>query len=328
MLVVSEKSQLANQMFAYASVKTIALDHGYEFKYIHEHCSYAEGSYSTADPKYGKDFDTIFVTPDSEKATAEDIKGLKVFSEIEFINAQNTHYIKEATKVKDDTFMDGHFICPRYFYHRITEVRQWFTFASDINSAAKNEIEKIRKKSNQKKLIAIHFRVGHDYRNYGYRLAEDYWSRAAQEMQKKCNNNCVFVLFYDKKTKIVERFKKNFYFYECHGSLAHDMCAMTKCDHIIISNSTFSMMGALLNPASNKIVIRPSIYPISYNQEQKGSYLEEWISVSAKRDKVAFILSLLRIGKIRNKLLNIYYKLRLQNNGKHIEEDTINHNQN
>lgn len=39
MLLVSIKScLLANQMFAYASIKCLALYKGFDFKYIHEHC--------------------------------------------------------------------------------------------------------------------------------------------------------------------------------------------------------------------------------------------------------------------------------------------------
>ena len=88
--------------------------------------------------------------------------------------------------------------------------------------------------------------------------------------------------------------------------MVEDMCCMTKCDAQIIANSTFSMMGALLNPKKNLYVIRPSHYFTGPWSEQKNCFLDEWDIVESKRDVRGFIASALKIGSIRNRFYDMF----------------------
>ncbi len=151
MIVARITSQLANQMFAYASVKSIALDNGYTFKYVHEHCMASEISYSQADKKYGRDFDTIFPIPKEERMEFIDEKNYIEHEEFDYIKKYDSFYYEEAMQVQDNTFMKGHFICPKYFVHRIDEVRNWFAFPKDIEEKVSTRIIKIRKDNKNKK---------------------------------------------------------------------------------------------------------------------------------------------------------------------------------
>ena len=67
MIVAQPTNNLANQMFTYASVKSIALDKNCEFKYLHKYATYAERKNSSIDKNYGQDFDTIFNIPTVER---------------------------------------------------------------------------------------------------------------------------------------------------------------------------------------------------------------------------------------------------------------------
>lgn len=308
MIVVRITSQLANQMFAYASIKSIAKDKGYKFRYIHEYCNASEISYSTADKKYGRDFDTIFPIPKKEELKSLDNLSLTEHEEYEYIKKYDSFYYKEAIEIKDNTYMKGHFICPKYFIHRINEVRQWFQFPKEIDEKSSKLISNIRNKNLGKKIISVHFRVGQDYLLHGFLMKSAYWINAAEKAQKKFGN-VKYIVFCDKQTKIVNQFLKK---YDCEiirGSLVEDLCSMTKCDAHILSNSTFSMMGALLDP-KNGYTIRPSHYFTGPRTEQKDCFLDDWDVVDSQRDYMSFLFSTLRLGSIRNKLFDLIHKNR------------------
>lgn len=305
MLVIKITSLLANQMFAYASAKAIALDNGYEFKYIHAHAGIAESRNSSYDKKFGKDFDTIFKIPACEEV-AEIPQAIRtVHNEDIYIRKYNSFFHDEVRHVEDNTLLLGHYICPQYFYHRLDEVQKWFAFPDEIEKKVTNEIKEIRSKIGCDRLISVHFRVGTDYKNYGYLICDDYWLNAGERMLERVGKDATFLVFYDRKTKAVEKFIQRFKCIKCHGSLVHDMCAMTKCDGHILSNSTFSMMGALLNKNNPKDVIRPSKYPIGPFNLQNNSFWDDWDIVESKRDKFSWLCGLLQVGRIRNKTINI-----------------------
>ena len=58
----------------------------------------------------------------------------------------------------------------------------------------------------------------------------------------------------------------------------YDMYLMTKCDHNIIANSTFSWWGAYLNDAAEKIVVTPSRW--FKNSNDTSIWPMEWIRIS------------------------------------------------
>ena len=304
MLVIKITSLLANQMFAYASAKSIALDNGYEFRYMHAHAGIAESRNSSYDKKFGKDFDTIFDIPESEKVDVLPDSVDKIHSEDPYIKKYDSFYYEDVRYVEDNTLLLGHYISPQYFYHRLNDVQEWFKFPKEIDEQVMEEISFIRKSIGNNKLISVHFRVGTDYRNYGYLMHENYWLNAGKYMVNIIGKDITFLVFYDKKTKAIKKFMKKYNCIVCHGSLVHDMCAMTKCDGHILSNSTFSMMGALLNKNNPQHVIRPSKYPIGPFSLQKNSFLDVWEVVESKRNKFAWLCGLLQIGRIRNKLTN------------------------
>nr|WP_296959510.1 alpha-1,2-fucosyltransferase [uncultured Mediterraneibacter sp.] len=305
MVVARITSLLANQMFAYASVKSIAKDKGFEFKYIHEHCSASESSYSSVDKKYGRDFDTIFNIPKEEELKVINTTEFTEHEEFEYIKKYDSFYYKEAEEIEDNTYMKGHFICPKYFYHRIDEVRKWFQFPKEIDEKSENIINNIRKKNPNATVVSVHFRVGENYLLLGFLMAADYWTNAAKRMINKYGK-VKFIVFCDKKNKTVDKFIKQFDSVLVRGSLVEDMCCMTKCDAQIIANSTFSMMGALLNPKKNLYVIRPSHYFTGPWSEQKNCFLDEWDIVESKRDVRGFIASALKIGSIRNRFYDMF----------------------
>jgi hypothetical protein len=309
MVVVKITSLLANQMFAYASVKSICEDKGYDFKYIHEHCRASEESFSSVDKKYGKDFDSIFSIPEKERLTSFDNGKYPSFIADDYISKYDSEYYPEALEISDDTFMIGHFLAPKYFIHRIDEVREWFNFPEDINNRANSIIDKIRCDNPKKKIVSVHFRVGGDYKTHGFLIDKNYWLDAGKRMTEKYGS-IKFVVFCDKKTSFVNKFMNQ---YDCElvrGSLVEDLCCMTKCDAHILSNSSFSVMGALLNPTKELYVIRPSHFFAGCHHEVKGCFLDEWDVVDSKRDLMSFLEATFKIGGVRNVIYDKFHALK------------------
>ncbi len=285
MIILKISDQLGNQMFAYASVKSIALDLGQEFKvYPAKH----HGTLcNDSDPTYGHTIDTIFETIGKECVDSLPTK-------VNFFQEDITIYSESAFENKiysfsGDIIMAGHYICPRYFMHRITEVRRWFCFPDPVTIKAQHSIDTIRRKfPNTVQIISVHFRVGDDYRTNGFLMHASYWFRAANHISKKLGSNApfAFVVFYDRKTHLVERFIRKYNAFAIHNSLVTDMCAISRCDAHIVCNSSYSIMSALLNPHA-RFVVRPDKFWIPNGYLPNNVFPEDWIAVKSHIDPVA-----------------------------------------
>ena len=195
MIVAQPTNNLANQMFTYASVKVIALDKKVDFKYFNKYATYAERKYSCIDKKYGQDFDTIFDIPTEERIYELPVN-INTVSENPGDKKIYRAYQKEIQEIQDNTLVDGLLVSPYYFLHRLDEVRRWFAFPEDIELRSCDRIRKLRKQFQNQKIIAVHFRVGNDYRDGGYLLTYSYWKAAAEFILKQYANNLVFLVFY------------------------------------------------------------------------------------------------------------------------------------
>lgn len=309
MIVAQPTNLLANQMFTYASVKSIALDKQVEFKYINKYASFGERRYSDMDQRYGQDFDTIFLIP-TEECINELPSNIGVVKEkqTKYGNKVYHAYQEEMLNMHDNTLVDGLLVSPKYFEHRLKEVRKWFQFKEDIEKWANYKMKKLREKYPGKKIVSVHFRVGKDYKDSGYLLKYAYWNDAGLYMMEQYHDDVVFLIFYDRWMRYLDRFTAIFPYEICHGSLAEDLCLMAKCDANIISNSTFSIWGSILNEKS-EITVRPSLYPIHSNMIQEESFLDSWYVMKAERSFISGFLGKLHYGGFKRRCVNSLHKL-------------------
>lgn len=75
--------------------------------------------------------------------------------------------------------MKGHFISRNISGKTGLRYRNGFLFPEDMELAVQKELAELQTKYPGRPLIATHFRVGHDYTQQGFRLADDYWFHAA-----------------------------------------------------------------------------------------------------------------------------------------------------
>ena len=115
--------------------------------------------------------------------------------------------------------------------------------------------------------VSLHVRRGDfvvisDLYNPEYSLKKSYYQKAIQYMNQKINTNYKLLIFSDDIQWCRDNFKdNNIIFIESNFDYI-DLWIMSKCNHNIISSSSFSWWGAFLNKDNNKIVVGPekSIY--------------------------------------------------------------------
>lgn len=298
MIVAQISDQLGNQMFAYASVKTIAQDKGEPFHFIQENSP----RINDTDQKYGNNIQTVFPHIKNEFLDELPEQVINTYREQPIYKRQYS-FQEAALDIPTDTLMIGHFISYRYFAHNLDNVRAWFIFPKDIEQSVANEIIQLRTSNPGRSLVAVHFRVGEDYVRQGFRLQDRYWFDAADHIKSQLPDP-LFLVFYDKKNKtggIVNRFLQTYDCRICRGSLIHDLCMMSKCDKQIICNSSFSIMSAVLNSRPDKEIIRPSIYPCGQYFLPTDCFADEWTVIPARQSLYSrhYYLWMCLKGKLR-----------------------------
>lgn len=271
MLAIDINDQIGNQMFAYASIKSLAMDIGLEFRYILRDTDLVNSN----DSAYGHSFDSLFPIDRAEKLT----------SDCSFENKYNEPWPRTSNfqeciyELKADTLLKGHFQSPKYFAHRADQVRdKWFVLPQELVRRMTERKNEIMKHGHWKGLIGVHVRCGFDYS--GRRLSRAYYHEAIRyTLAKYPKNSYGIVLFSD----VPWLARLMLFPYKCfvnHGSLVDDMCLMSMCDAHIVSNSTFAWWGAWLSHSDNKHVCRPSIYPIGNGQLYPDDiFPEDWVQI-------------------------------------------------
>lgn len=277
MLVAQIADQLGNQLFTYASVKTIAQDRGEEFRFIRADNRRVNDN----DAKYGNELQTMF--PNVKKDFLTELPDFISHRYHEPpMKERKTNFQESALHVPSNTLMQGHFISCRYFSHNMDNVIRWFAFPEEVERQVAEELGQLHKKYPGKALAAVHFRVGADYRRQGFRIRDRYWTDAAEYLLKS-SPDTVFLLFYDRKEPVVGHFMKKYPSEICRGSLTHDLCMMSKCEKQIVCNSTFSIMSGVLNQVPGHETVRPSAYPCGACRQPQDCFPEEWHVIPARQ---------------------------------------------
>jgi hypothetical protein len=135
--------------------------------------------------------------------------------------------------------------------------------------------------------VSIHVRRG-DYltsefnrRRYGV-CSVDYY-RSAINAIKTHTPDCKLVFFSNDVEWVKNIFGKNRDYFQVSGNgipTTEELLLMSKCDHHIISNSTFGWWGAWLNPSATKHIIAPTPWFSDLKLNAATLIPPEWHTVS------------------------------------------------
>lgn len=194
---------------------------------------------------------------------------------------EKTNDFDSAILKKTDSYITGYFQSEKYFSNIEDTVRNSFIFTDDII----NKCNQILLDYSEATKISLHIRRG-DYlkieNEFGNICTDEYYQNAIDYICKDVENPVFFIFSNDiewTKEWCAKNMKTHKYVVldnstEETGYL--DMCLMSKCDHNIIANSSFSWWGSYLNPNPKKIVIAPPIW--NHVTKQKDIY-SSWMTI-------------------------------------------------
>jgi len=236
---------LGNQLFCYATTRTIALDNNYQFGIINGDkfkcldfmdldmgCEVIGGYGPEGGPPI--ELPNEIVNYYVEKNLYHPI-----------FKCDIREYDKNLIDIKDNTKIDGVMQSENYFYHRKEEIKKWF----------KIKPEKECYDFSNENICIINFRGG-EYRNVAdLFLNKEYWYNAMKHMLK-INKNFRFVVITDDVSSAKNYFP-NLEVY--HFDIAKDYSIIKNANYLIMSNSSFAFFPVFTSE-SLKFVIGPKYW--------------------------------------------------------------------
>lgn len=167
---------------------------------------------------------------------------------------------EEAIFQNTSGILQGYWQTEKYFQHVGDKVRRDFQFEIHDNGL-KELAEEIKATPHS---VAVHIRRG-DYMDaadvYGGICTEAYYEKAMENIQEKYPD-AIFYFFTDDVAYAKEKYQGSQYRFldtsKCENYQNwYDLYLMSRCEHNIIANSSFSWWGAWLNDNPQKMVIAP-----------------------------------------------------------------------
>ena len=170
-------------------------------------------------------------------------------------------HFDEAVLEQESAYYEGCWQTEKYFKEIEAELRKSFQFQCEIPKATRQFLSQIEATN----AVSIHIRRG-DYLNsevqevYGNICTDAYYRKATSRMAELVENPTYYIFTNDRDWAKEQMQEENFVLIDCNDESTGylDMLLMSKCQHHIIANSSFSWWGAWLNANPDKIIIAPS----------------------------------------------------------------------
>ncbi len=194
---------------------------------------------------------------------------------------QHFHFDRSILTVADGTRLGGYMQSEQYFNQYESEIRELFTFKERVVEQARKSIfyKILRSCENS---VSIHVRRG-DYvqlADFHPPCSAEYY-KAAIDMWDGEGIKPHFFIFSDDPQYCRQLFWGRTDVTIVQGlSAEEDLFLMSKCNHNIIANSSFSWWGAWLNPLANKMVVAPTKwFGPAYSHNTDDLYPCDWILI-------------------------------------------------
>ncbi len=285
MVVTWLSGGLGNQMFQYACGKALALRYNKKLQL----------DLDWFDKEGNRPFQLDIFNCDIKRCSDKDILNIKKAGKIEryikryikgvnYIHEKGMDYLGPLDIAGEITYLQGCWQSEKYFIDVADVIRNDFSLAQKLDEKNSMWKKRIEKSDNS---VALHVRRG-DYvtvaanKSIYKEIPIAYYQECLAELQDKLGKITIFVFSNDMDwvRKNIHTDQEMFYV-DCndenHGYM--DMYLMSRCQHNIIANSTFSWWGAWLNANSSKIIYTPDMW---FNDEKmnKNEILpESWRKV-------------------------------------------------
>ena len=250
---LGHNGKLGNQMFQYACLYSIAKKNGYDFSI----------------PSTSLEWKNV-VNYYNSRMYLLDIFNISARVEPPIKQIHNTCVYNDAIfnpqlfTIQDNTDISGYFQSEKYFEHCAEDIRCEFSFKNkELLADVDREFETLPTK------IGIHVRRGDyvKYANVHPLCTLEYYKEAVRILRETCTENPILYVFSDDinwcKANFTGQFSEEIIYDEEPESgeryFTHQektMMKMSKCDKIVIANSSYSWWGAWLG--NKKEVIAPT----------------------------------------------------------------------
>ena len=277
MIIINLKGGTGNQLFQYALGRHLALKNNDALKLDIDGLARANAVGDIYRP-----FCLSSLNTNKEIATAEEIKRLKYpygliskawrWFNFKILKRHNIYFDAKVLNWKGDIYLDGYWQSPKYF----EAIRELLLTELSLTVPLSPEADYFSQLISKNRAVSLHVRRG-DYIKNPRVAAEfgpcsiSYYKNAMAEVEKNIPSPTYFVFSDD-----IEWVKQNLPLDDkeifVKGENITDieeLILMSKCQHNIIANSSFSWWGAWLNQNQNKIVIAPTPWfdKLPYDQE-------------------------------------------------------------
>jgi hypothetical protein len=285
MIIVNLKGGLGNQMFQYALGRKLALKNNNELKL--DVSGYARAEYSKDTLR---EYKLANFNIEAEIATAREVKRLKypygLLSKLarawraKILKQHHVGFEPSILKKKGDVYLDGYWQSATYFADIADTIRQDFSLKQPLETSHGDIVKKIVSGPS----ISLHVRRGDYVSNatnqaYWETCSPAYYEKALAILGEKIGSFTTYVFSDDP-----DWVKNNIdipapVHYVSGQELAdyQELFLMSKCNHHIIANSSFSWWGAWLNPKKDKIVIAPKKWTAVNPEQHKDIAPTDWI---------------------------------------------------
>jgi len=239
---LGQLGRLGNQMFQYASLRGIARNRGYDFCIPNHDTVFRDPYGFTMKIELFYPFEMVHVK--KQNINIMDRGYAPVVQEKYFHYDQILHNM-----CPDEISLAGFFQSEKYFKNIESEIREDFTFKSEILEPCKEMVEDVGE------AISLHVRRTDYLENPNHTtLGLDYYKKALDRFNPKLP----VVIFSDDPEWCQEQelFSDDRFMVSESGDQYIDLCLMTLCQHHIIANSSFSWWGAWLSDSDD--VVAPS----------------------------------------------------------------------
>lgn len=298
MIIVRLKGGLGNQLFQYSAAYALAIQNKDKLKIDTSGFRFTSENRNTY-----RNFDLENFSISAEIAKPDEISKMRnplgIISKLYRLTNQKlfkNYYVDwhpEIFNKKDNIYLEGYFQSEKYFSNCFDKLRKELILKPNLYQEIELEAKKIHSNPNS---VSLHIRRG-DYvenpkaRRFHLVCNISYYKRAIATMQKKIPELHLYIFSDDPNwvrnhlsLTVPVTFISNGNSIENQLRPAQELVLMSKCNHHILSNSSFGWWGAYLNPSSTKIVLAPNIWNNGHIP-QPNILPTGWIQISVYGNK-------------------------------------------
>ena len=281
MIFVDIMGGLGNQLFQYATAKSLALDNDVDFlmnlsdyeKEDAKNVDHVEFKLNHFNVDFKKQID------DNGIKNYEDVKTI-----VEPLSSDNFAKFINLNNYSGNLYLKGYWQDERYFKHNASVIKNDLQVIDAPNKKNKKMLDEISSTNS----VCLSFRRGEYLDPYFIAqfgvCTEEYYKNAIKLLTRKLDNPTFFI-FSDDVEWIEENVKLDYPTIPVNfngvGEEHEELRLMYSCNHFILANSSFSWWGAWLSKNKDKTVFAPTPW---FNSYTKQSILcPDWIQLKCDR---------------------------------------------